>query len=212
MSEKKSKYVYAVRKGKRTGIFNSWTECEKQVKGYSGAEFKKFKTETEAFEYINGSNDNNNEKGVCGVAEVNASNSEVIAYVDGSYDNKTHQYSSGVVILYKDEKITMSELGDNKELADMRNVAGEIKGAEIAMEFALNKKALSLTIYHDYEGIEKWCSGAWQARKAGTIKYKEYYDEVSKKLNIQFVKVRAHSGDKYNDEADLLAKKALGLV
>ncbi|SHK24558.1 ribonuclease H1 domain-containing protein [Paramaledivibacter caminithermalis] len=212
MSEKKSKYVYAVRKGEKTGIFNSWAECEKQVKGYSGAEFKKFKTEKEALEYINNCNDNNNEKDVFSVDEFNKLNSEVIAYVDGSYDSKTHQYGSGVVILYKEEKITISKLGDNKDLADMRNVAGEIKGAEIAMEFALKEKASSLTIYHDYEGIEKWCSGSWKARKAGTMKYKEYYDEVSDKVKIKFVKVKAHSGDKYNEEADQLAKKALGLV
>lgn len=212
MSITKGKYVYAVRKGKETGIFYSWAECEKQVRGYSGAEFKKFKTEAEAQDFINGSNNAKLVKSVLTAEVDNKSNSEVLAYVDGSYDNKTHQYSSGLVILYKDEKITMSELGDNKELADMRNVAGEIKGAEIAMDFTVKKKAQSLTIYHDYEGIEKWCTGAWKAKKAGTQMYKKYYDDVSKKIKIHFVKVKAHSGDKYNEEADRLAKKALGLA
>jgi ribonuclease HI len=213
MSEKKNKYIYAVRKGKKVGMFNSWAECEKQVKGYSGAEFKKFKTEGEALEYIKGSNANNTDKGdSSNIYITNDSNSEIIAYVDGSYDNRTHKYSSGIVILYDNEKITMSKLGEDKELADMRNVAGEIKGAEIAMKFALDENASSLTIYHDYEGIEKWCSGAWQARKPGTIKYKQYYNEASKKVKIGFVKVKAHSGDRYNEEADQLAKKALGLA
>jgi ribonuclease HI len=39
---------YAVWKGRRTGIFTSWAECEKQVKGFAGAEFKAFETLKEA--------------------------------------------------------------------------------------------------------------------------------------------------------------------
>ena len=33
-----------------------------------------------------------------------------------------------------------------------------------------------------------------------------------KKIDIKFVKVKGHSGDKYNDIADKLAKKALGII
>ena len=31
---------YVVWKGRKTGVFTSWAECEKQVKGFVGAEFK----------------------------------------------------------------------------------------------------------------------------------------------------------------------------
>lgn len=44
---------YAVAKGKKTGIFRTWAECESQVKGFSGAIFKKFKTNDEAQNFIN---------------------------------------------------------------------------------------------------------------------------------------------------------------
>lgn len=43
----KKKY-YAVLKGKITGIFTSWADCEKQVKGFSGAIYKSFPTREEA--------------------------------------------------------------------------------------------------------------------------------------------------------------------
>lgn len=43
---------YAVAKGRQTGIFQSWTECENQVKGFKGAVFKKFKTNDEALNFI----------------------------------------------------------------------------------------------------------------------------------------------------------------
>lgn len=39
---------YVVWKGRKTGVFTSWAECEKQVKGYVGAQFKAFDSEAEA--------------------------------------------------------------------------------------------------------------------------------------------------------------------
>ncbi len=39
---------YVVWKGRRTGIFNSWAECEAQVSGYAGAEYKAFASRREA--------------------------------------------------------------------------------------------------------------------------------------------------------------------
>ena len=39
---------YVVWKGRKTGIFTSWADCEKQVKGFVGAEIKAFETRQEA--------------------------------------------------------------------------------------------------------------------------------------------------------------------
>ncbi len=39
---------YVVWKGRKSGIFNSWAECEKQIKGFAGAEFKAFGSLREA--------------------------------------------------------------------------------------------------------------------------------------------------------------------
>jgi ribonuclease HI len=43
----KRKY-YVVWKGRKTGVFMSWAECEEQVKGFVGAEYKAFGTLKEA--------------------------------------------------------------------------------------------------------------------------------------------------------------------
>ena len=60
-------------------------------------------------------------------------------------------------------------------------------------------------------GIAKWCTGEWKTNKDGTIAYKKFYDKIRKKVDITFEKVKGHSGDKYNDLADKLAKKACGI-
>ncbi len=45
---------YAVAKGRRVGVFSTWAECERQVKGFTGAKYKKFPTLAEAQEFASG--------------------------------------------------------------------------------------------------------------------------------------------------------------
>lgn len=79
------------------------------------------------------------------------------------------------------------------------------------MEYCLKHGISSLCIFHDYEGIAKWCEGQWEAKKEGTRAYRDFYRRASEKLNITFRKVKGHSGDTWNDLADRLAKEALRL-
>ncbi|GMA98582.1 ribonuclease H family protein [Pelosinus sp. IPA-1] len=204
MADKK---VYAVRKGRQAGLFYSWPQCQEQIKGYSGAEYKSFKTEEEANAYLAGAVN----KVIPSLPTGEISDNVMLAYVDGSYNIATKEYSAGVVILWKGEEITFSQKGNDPELAPMRNVAGETMGAKIAMTYALEQGVPTIVIYHDYEGIEKWCTKAWEAKQEGTKKYKQFYEQAAKQLEIHFVKVKAHSGDKYNEQADQLAKAALQL-
>uniref|UniRef100_A0A914C4B0 Ribonuclease H1 n=1 Tax=Acrobeloides nanus TaxID=290746 RepID=A0A914C4B0_9BILA len=43
---------YAVARGFEAGVYGTWAECERQVKGYSKARFKKFSTRQEALDFI----------------------------------------------------------------------------------------------------------------------------------------------------------------
>lgn len=202
----KKKY-YAVRKGHTTGIFKTWAECQNNTAGYSGAEFKSFKTLEEAEDYLGG-----------GIkADLDVEDDKVVkAYVDGSYDHSIRMYAGGAVILFAGEEYHISESNNLEAMATMRNVAGELLGAVRAMEWyndhLAETKAEKLVIYHDYEGIAKWATGAWKANKEGTKEYVEIFHGFQDKFPIEFVKVAAHTGDKYNEIADQLAKKALGLL
>lgn len=43
---------YAVKKGRKTGIFNTWEECKEQVHKFSGCKFKSFSSYEEAAAYL----------------------------------------------------------------------------------------------------------------------------------------------------------------
>lgn len=195
-----AKKFYAVRNGRQIGIFDSWEECKKQVMGYSGAEYKSFLTAEEAKSYITNEN------------KISTEFSDgAVAYVDGSYLHSLKKFSFGAVLFYNDSELHFKEAFSDKELALMRNVAGEIKGAEFIMKYCVEHNIPSVDIYYDYEGIEKWCNGEWKTNKDGTKAYREAYLKYSEKVNISFKKVKGHSGNKYNDLVDSLAKSALGI-
>lgn len=194
------KKYYAVKNGFHIGIYDTWDRCKKEVDGYSCAEYKSFKTRDEAIAFIRGDEKENV-----------PSRNGAAAYCDGSFDAKTFRYSYGLVILLNGEEMRFSQAFPKSENAEMRNVAGEIEGAMAAMRYCDENGIKELDLYYDYIGIEKWCIGGWKTNKAGTMNYKRFYDDVSARVKVNFHKVAAHTGDRYNEEADALAKSALGI-
>ena len=45
-------HFYAVAKGRKTGIFHTWPECQEQVVKFKGARYKKFDSKEAAEEFI----------------------------------------------------------------------------------------------------------------------------------------------------------------
>ena len=196
---------YAVRKGRKTGVFLTWAECQTNVKGFSGAEYKSFPTKEAAEAYVNGAI----EKAKTPVLD---ESERAVAYVDGSYNVTTKEYSYGAILIYLGKEYEFSQKGEDVSLADMRNVAGEILGAKKMMQQCVENGIKELDLYYDYEGIEKWCTGAWQAKKPGTQAYRDAYQKMSKNLIVNFHKVAAHTGVELNERVDQLAKRALGMA
>lgn len=220
-----SKYFYAVRVGNAPGVYKTWTECEREVRGFKGAKFKKFKTHKEALDFIESKEEIIIEKSHSKVIPVKDENEgiaeeeivemdsiaegDVISYVDGSFHLPTMTFSYGVVIITNKGIETFKGMDRDPELAKMRNVSGELKGAMVAMDIAVERGYKNLSLHYDYAGIEKWAIGDWKTNKDGTKSYKKYYDSIKNRLKVKFVKVKAHSGIKYNELADRLAKEAI---
>ena len=197
------KKVYAVKKGKQTGLFYSWDACKESVIGYPGAEYQGFETEEEAKNYLE-----NKEQEVPKIEE--KANNRLVAYVDGSFDEKIGKYAFGCIILTpRGETIRESGNGNEPDSLAIRNVAGEMLGAMYAVQWAIKNGYRNLELRYDYEGIEKWAQGEWKAKNALTQKYASFMKSKADILKISYQKVKAHSGDLYNEEADKLAKTAL---
>ncbi|GAA6265969.1 ribonuclease H1 domain-containing protein [Blautia sp. HCN-1074] len=206
------KKIYAVRKGHKTGLFNTWAECQKATAGYSGAEFRGFTEKEEALAFLNMETtktvSGDKSKEAAGVVEV--PENMVIAYVDGSFEKSIGRYAFGCVLLTPDgQEIRESGSGSDPAGVAIRNVAGEMLGAMNAVKWAQENGYPAVEIRYDYEGVEKWVTGVWRAKTPLTSKYAVHMQEAGKKIQISFCKVAAHTGNHYNEEADQLAKSAL---
>lgn len=134
-----------------------------------------------------------------------------VAYVDGSFNAKTQVFGYGIVYFSGEGKETYSGHGSGS-YARHRNVAGEVLAAMQVMKLALSRGVSDLWIYHDYAGIRHWALGEWKAKLPMTRQYKAYAERVQEDITLHFVKVAAHTGETYNEEADQLAKKGAKLI
>lgn len=195
-----AKKYYGVKKGKITGVFQSWEECRKNVDGYPGAEYKGFPSYEEACRYV--------EAVPADKGTVPAD--KLLTYVDGSYNVSIPKYSFGCVFILPDGKIyTEYGNGDNPQSLQHRNVTGEMLGAMFAVKTAMMNGFRAVEICYDYQGIEKWVTGEWKSKTELTQKYTGAMREWSGRIQITFTKVAAHTNVKYNELADQLAKKGL---
>ena len=188
---------YAVRIGRNPGIYYTWDECKRETMGFKGASFKKFSTREDAEAFINEIEEDKKES---------AEKDELVVYVDGSYRNSDKSHSYGVYMFNDEEEYTYSKRFFKD--SDMRNVSGEIKGAMRAMEEAAKLGKKKIYLHYDYEGIRSWALGFWKTNREGTIYYKNFYDSIKDNLQVKFIKVEAHTGVKYNELVDKLAKEA----
>lgn len=196
--------IYAVKKGRTPGLYNTWEECKAQVNGYSGAEYKSFKDKKEALNYIGHPPTHSIETNT-DIANNTQYKGVVDIYVDGSFKN--NQYSYGYVVILNDVILHKnSGVGTNKDAAKMQNVAGELSGAMNAIFWA-KKHNFQCKIYHDYEGVGKWAKKEWKRKNQYTQAYSDFIDKY-KDTVVDFIHVKGHSGNKYNEMADMLAGQA----
>jgi len=204
---KKPKY-YAIRVGRKTGIVRTWEACQKAIIGYSGAVYKSFTEEQAALDWFNEKDPTFVVEGKQVEAQDLDQFIEYDVYTDGSYSQGNYSWA---YVFVKDDQIVCedNDIGKNPGAVIMRNVAGEIAAVLYAVKRAAQMNA-RIRIHHDYAGIAFWVTGEWRTKNEFT----ELYVKLMKQHEGLYIfeKVQAHSGNKYNDHVDKLAKEALGIV
>lgn len=219
-----SKKIYAVKNGRTVGIFLDWATCNAQVEHFTGAKYKSFSGKDalqNAYDFITGAETAQIETKEESVAIPDVKENSCIAYVDGSYNANTNEYGGGIVIINPDKTIDTHKITDHyAEFTKSHNVAGETMAAVFAIKTAVEKGYKSIQIAYDYRGIECWFAGLcpdksdeqhWDANTPVAKWYVGKLSEYIDKIDVTFSKVLAHSGVKYNELADSLAKEACGI-
>lgn len=181
---------YAVTKGRSLGIFNTWEECSVQVNEFKGAQFKKFPTYKEAYQYLN--------------ANCLLPKDAHYAYIDGSCKGNIASYG---LVFVKNDEIVIKDFG--KITGSKSSVMGELTASMRAVELAIANCFPEITIVYDYNGVKNFVDGTFRAKKEPIKSYKDFMLKYSSYVKINFVKCKGHGGIKYHKIADELAKIAL---
>ncbi len=189
-------------------IVNTWAECLAYVKGVKGAKYKSFENIKEAEAYLNEGNR------MLKKSDETYPKDCLHAYVDGSYNSSDTRYSYGVVCVNDNVvEYIESKAEKGKSEKNIRQIAGELKGAIRAVEYALRQDEKKIVLFHDYEGIAHHATGAWERKEESSM---EYYDKMQELMNsgieIVFVKVDSHTGDLFNELVDEKCKECLGIA
>jgi len=189
---------YAVKANEGNKIFESWDDAKEYIKISTGVKHKSFTKIEEAKAFLE---DRVYKDEVVGIK----------AYIDGSYNKDTLEYSFGGVLIADNKVYRFKKKYKSDEFSTYRNVAGEIKGAGYIINHSINLGIKELHLYYDYIGIEKWWNLEWKANSLIGKLYQDFANNNRDKINIIFHKIKSHTNDYYNDLADSLAKEALNI-
>ena len=139
---------------------------------------------------------------------------KIAIYVDGSFKtiNEHQLIGSAYVVVNPDGSTVERKVAKEVEAGKhARNISGELNATYGAIAYALQNNLPEITIYHDYVGIAEWANLNWKANKPETKQYANYVNRVrnEKGLVINFIHVKGHSGDIFNEVADKLAGEAI---
>jgi ribonuclease HI len=87
-----------------------------------------------------------------------------------------------------------------------RQVAGELMAVGHALCWCREQGIDHVRLHYDYVGIEYWATGRWKAKKGITQRYAAFMQQIG--IQVEFVKVKSHSGNPWNDVVDGLARAA----
>ncbi|MDR3281928.1 MAG: hypothetical protein LBS78_02755 [Endomicrobium sp.] len=125
------------------------------------------------------------------------------AFVDGSYISGITGYGA---VIYLENEIKAELLGTVPD-AHFRQFGGELQSVIETIKWCENNAVRCIRINYDYVGIENFATGKWKARATFSKKYVNFV--LKTKIEIEWRHIKSHTGNKKNDQADCLAKRAI---
>ena len=207
-----AKKVYAVARGRAVGIFTSWSECEKQVKGFAGARFQSFTDINAALAWLSGTKDTPAQKNAAPKA---VSAADYTIFTDGSC-LRNPGGPGGWAMVAKDMatgQVTERSAGE----PSTTNNRMELTAAIEALRYAPEGTRVALYTDSQYlkNGITKWVAGwkrrGWRKADGQPVLNQELWMELDRLYaahTVDFHWVKGHAGNPLNERCDTLAKQA----
>ena len=139
---------------------------------------------------------------------------EVIIYTDGACSGNPGPGGWGSILMYKDNKKEISG-GSAETTNNIMELTAVIEGLKL-LRFPCKVKLYSDSAYvvnaFNQKWIYGWLKNGWKNASKDPVKNKELWQQLydlTKVHEVEFIKVKGHSDNEYNNRCDELARDAI---
>ena len=139
---------------------------------------------------------------------------KVIIYTDGACSGNPGPGGWGAILMYKENKKEISG-GKNNTTNNIMELTAAVEGLKL-LKYPCKVKLYSDSAYlvngFKQGWIYNWQKNNWKTAGKEPVKNKEIWEELynlTKIHDVEFIKVKGHSDNEYNNRCDELARNAI---
>ena len=210
-----AKKFYAVKRGRKTGLYTVWAECAAQVKGFQGAVYKGFMTEDEARAWLGGANARTEKpRATAEMAAPSAPDADYIIHTDGSCLRNPGGAGGWAAVI----ETTATGAVEEKSGGDPETTNNRMELTAALMALRAVPEGARVALYTDSQYLKNaftkfwlpaWKKRGWKKADGEPVLNQDLWvqlDAAFAARQVQFHWVKGHAGNPRNERCDALAR------
>ena len=139
---------------------------------------------------------------------------KVIIYTDGACSGNPGPGGWGAILMYKDAKKEISGGMKNttNNIMEISAVIEALKCLKVESEVELYSDSAYVVNAFNQGWIYNWFKKGWKTADGKSVKNQELWQELyslTKKHKVEFIKVKGHADNEFNNRCDEMARNAI---
>ena len=210
-----AKKFYAVKRGRKTGLYTVWAECAAQVKGFQGAVYKGFMTEEEARAWLGGADARTKEpRAAAEMAAPSAPDADYIIHTDGSCLRNPGGAGGWAAVI----ETAATGAVEEKSGGDPETTNNRMELTAALMALSAVPEGARVALYTDSQYLKNaftkfwlpaWKKRGWKKADGEPVLNQDLWvqlDAAFAARQVQFHWVKGHAGNPRNERCDALAR------
>ena len=210
-----AKKFYAVKRGRKTGLYTVWAECAAQVKGFQGAVYKGFMTENEARAWLGGADARTEQpRAAAEMAAPSAPDADYIIHTDGSCLRNPGGAGGWAAVI----ETAATGAVEEKSGGDPETTNNRMELTAALMALSAVPEGARVALYTDSQYLKNaftkfwlpaWKKRGWKKADGEPVLNQDLWvqlDAAFAARQVQFHWVKGHAGNPRNERCDALAR------
>lgn len=210
-----AKKFYAVKRGRKTGLYTVWAECAAQVKSFQGAVYKGFMTEEEARAWLGGADARTEQpRAAAEMAAPSAPDADYIIHTDGSCLRNPGGAGGWAAVI----ETAATGAVEEKSGGDPETTNNRMELTAALMALTAVPEGARVALYTDSQYLKNaftkfwlpaWKKRGWKKADGEPVLNQDLWvqlDAAFAARQVQFHWVKGHAGNLRNERCDALAR------